>query len=255
MPIVTLITDYGEKDYFVGALKGALLSACPSLIFVDLTHQIQNFNIVQAAYCLRYAYRNFPEGSIHIISVNDFYQPSPQFAVVKHRGHYFIAPNHGVFSLLFDEMPAERYFITTDFFDINTHKKAYQKAVAIITSEQALSNAGDFADTLEQRFSLQAVTSETQIRSSVIHIDHYENVILNITRDVWERYSYYRRFTIFFKRNEPISELHTTYSDVPVGETLCLFNGANHLEIAINMGKAASLLSMEIDDTVYVEFY
>lgn len=255
MQILTLTTDFGDQDYFVAALKGAMLTACPSLYFIDISHQIKNYNIAQAAYTLRFSYRNFPEGTIHLLCVNGFYATEAAYVVAKHRGHYFVAPDNGIFSLLFDEIPEERYFLPLDYYDINTYKRLYASAVKHIVEEKPLAEIGTFAQSLEQRFSLQPVTSDTRIRGSVIHIDNYENVVLNITRDLWERYAYYHRFTIFYKRNEPINELSVTYADVGVGETLCLFNSANHLEIAINMGRAASMLSMEIEDTVFVEFY
>jgi S-adenosyl-L-methionine hydrolase (adenosine-forming) len=255
MQIITLTTDFGEQDYYVAALKGALLSKHRMLNFFDITHQIKDYNIVQAAYSLRYSYRHFPEGTIHIIAVNNFYTKEARYVVVKHRNHFFIGPDNGIFSLLFDEVPTERYFLNIDFQDINTYKRVYADAVVHIAEGKPFEEIGVFAESITQRFSIQPVTTETQIRGSVIHIDNYGNVVLNVTRDLWERYSYYRRFTIFYKRNEPINDLSVTYSDVAIGETLCLFNAANHLEIAINMGKAASMLSMEIEDTVYIEFY
>jgi S-adenosyl-L-methionine hydrolase (adenosine-forming) len=255
MSIVTLTTDFGEQDYYAAALKGTILSQCQSVLFIDITHQIKGYNIAQAAYMLRFSYRNFPEGTIHIIAVNNFYAPSPTYVAVEHRGHFFIAPDNGIFSLLFDEIPAERYLLPVDYHNIDTYKRLYANAVTHIAEGKSLSEIGVFVENLTQRFSLQPVTNESQIRASVIHIDNYENVILNVTRDLWERFSFFRRFTVFYKRNEPINELSIAYSDVSVGETLCLFNSANHLEIAINMGKAASLLSMEIEDTVIIEFY
>ena len=89
----------------------------------------------------------------------------------------------------------------------------------------------------------------------MIHVDNYENVILNITRELWERYSYYRNFALFFKRHEPISQLSESYNDVTIGETLCLFNAADHLVIAINLGKASSMLGLSVEDTVQLDFY
>jgi S-adenosyl-L-methionine hydrolase (adenosine-forming) len=232
-----------------------MLAAHPSLYFIDITHQIKNYNISQAAYSLRYSYRNFPEGTIHVISVNNFYSAEARYLAIKHRGHFFIGPDNGIFSLLFDEVSSERYVLTDEYKDINTFKRCFANAVGHIANEKPFEEIGVFADDFEQRFSLQAVANESQIRGSVIHVDNYGNVILNITRDLWERFAHFRRFTLFYKRNEPINEMSETYSDVAIGETLCLFNAANHLEIAINMGEASSLLSMEIDDAVVIEFY
>ena len=255
MQIVTLTTDFGDQDYYAAALKGAMLSVNPALCFIDITHNIKNYNISQAAYSLRYSYRNFPEGTIHVISVNNYYSPEAKYLALKHRGHYFIGPDNGVFSLLFDEIPTERYVLSEDFKDINSYKRCFANAVGHIANGKPFEEIGTFSEIFEQRFSLQAIANESQIRGSVIHVDNYGNVILNITKDLWERFAHFRRFTLFYKRNEPINDLSETYSDVAIGETTCLFNAANHLEIAINMGQASSLLSMDIDDAVVIEFY
>jgi len=175
--------------------------------------------------------------------------------LIQHEGHFFIGPDNGVFSLLFEQKPEECYIIPYDTLSITTYKEVFAKVVGYIINQINLSSIGEKIEEITQRLSLQPITGETLIRGSVIHIDHFENVVLNITRELWNRYSYYRRFALFFKRHDPITELSQIYADVAIGENLCLFNSANHLEIAINMGKAASMLSLDIEDTVQVEFY
>ena len=85
MTIITLTTDMGDRDYYVGTVKGALLCVNPALNVVDITHRIKPYNIVEASFVLGNSYRNFPEGSIHIISVNDFYQKERQLVVYNLR--------------------------------------------------------------------------------------------------------------------------------------------------------------------------
>ncbi len=255
MQIITLTTDFGAQDYSVAMLKGAMLCEYSALQFIDITHNVKNYNIVQAAYLVRHTYRNFPKGTIHIVAVSNFYTPNPTYLLIQHEGHFFIGPDNGIFSLLFAQQPDECYAIAYEKLSISTYTETFAKAVGHILKEQPLAEIGEKIDEITQRLSLQAITGETLIRGTVIHIDHFENVVLNITRELWERYAYYRRFALFFKRHDPIIALSNTYADVLVGENLCLFNAANHLEIAINMGKAASMLSLDIEDTVQVEFY
>ena len=88
----------------------------------------------------------------------------------------------------------------------------------------------------------------------MVYIDKFENVILNIQRELFERIGGGRPFELFFKRHSPIVELSVNHYDVTVGEMLCRFNSADLLEIAINMDKAASLLGMKVEDTVQVDF-
>lgn len=255
MQIVTLTTDFGTQDYYVAMLKGAMLTEFQALQFVDITHNVKNFNIVQAAYTVKHFYQNFPKGTIHIVAVNNFYQPEPIYIVLEKDGHYFIGPDNGVFSLIFNTVPDICQKIPTQHPNILIHQEAYVKAVGHLARQLILTDLGEPLHEITQRLSLQAITGESLIRGSVIHIDSFENVVLNITKDLWNRYSYFRRFALFFKRHDPIVELSKTYADVEVGEVLCLFNSADHLEIAINMGKAASMLSLDIEDTIQVEFY
>lgn len=255
MQLITLTTDFGTLDHYAASLKGALLSVHPIIQFIDITHNVKNYNIVQSAYVVKHTFSKFPPGTIHIVAVNTFYEAQPRYLVALYRGHYFIGPDNGVFSMIFEEAATECVTITTAAVSIHMYELAYAKAVEQITKQLPLAEIGTPVGEIMQRFSLQAITGETMIRGSVIHIDHFENVVLNITRELWNRYAYFRRFTLFFKRNDPIIELSTTYSDVPIGENLCLFNAADHLEIAINMGKAAGMLSLDIEDTIQVEFY
>ena len=255
MQIVTLTTDFGTSDFYIALLKGSLLSAQQDIHFADITHNVKNYNIVQAAYAVRHTFRAFPTGTIHLVSVHNFYIPEPRFLLIHYMGHYFVGPDNGVFSLIFEREKIDCFEIPLQQYDILCFRNAFVHAVNHIYSKMPVDAIGPRRTEITERFSLQAITAETMIRGTVIHIDHYENVVLNITRELWERYAYFRRFALFFKRHDPIIELSTTYADVEVGETLCLFNAADHLEIAINLGKAASMLSLEVDDTVQLEFY
>jgi S-adenosylmethionine hydrolase len=104
-----------------------------------------------------------------------------------------------------------------------------------------------------------ADTSRIQYRvktSAVpIYIDNFSNVITNITKDLFTRIQKNREFTLYFKKNEKISQLSWHYNEVPEGEKLCIFGISNHLEIAMNKGKASGLLGLHLGDIVRVEFH
>lgn len=254
MAIVTLTTDYGLKDYYVAQLKGAILTQTPSVQLVDISHQIPQHNIVQAAYIVRNAYFTFPEGSIHIIGVNNHYAKESSFLVTKHNKHYFILPDNGLLSLIFEELPNAIYSLRIEPTQCFLIKNLYATVIRHLLEDGALADIGQEVKTIDQRITLKPVTSASRIRGSVIHIDYYENVILNITSDLFHQLGHGRPFELYFKRYDPITKLSTHYQDVPIGETLCLFNSANYLEIAINMGKAASMLGLQIDDTIQIDF-
>lgn len=253
MNIVTLTTDFGWRDYYVGVIKGSILSHGIPVVLADITHHIDNYNIVQAAYILKNAYTSFPKGTIHLISVNNFYKKQPRFLAVKHNGHIFIGPDNGVFSLLFPEGIKQVYELNHNGLVFGV-KEIFSHAVGHILQGKEFSEIGVPAKDVLQRISLQAITGKDQIRGTVIHIDNYKNVILNIDKELFERIGQKRDFELYFKRYDPITKISKSYADVPVGEVLCLFNSAGLLEIAINMDKAATLLGLEVDEAIQIDF-
>lgn len=254
MSIVTLTSDFGAQDYYVALLKGAILSRQNPIQLIDITHNVKNYNIVQAAFIFKNAWQSFPEGTIHILSINDFDNEHQGFLAIKHAGHYFIGPDNGLFWLVFEKMPDEVYELPKIEISNFPLKDIYASAVAHIILQKSLQKIGKRLQSIVQRIALQPVTSQAHIRGSVIHIDNYDNVIVNIGRELFEKIGKDRPFSLYFKRHEPITQLSKNYYDVPVGEILCRFNSADCLEIAINMGKASSLLGLNIEDVVQIDF-
>lgn len=254
MPIVTITSDFGLTDYYAAMLKGAILSKNEQVNIVDISHNVKNYDIVQAAFVLKNAYTSFPEGTIHIISINNFYAKHKSFLAIRENGHYFIGPDNGLFSLLFDQKPESIYEL--DYIEKSTFplKEVFANAVGHITSGKPFNEIGLPIEAIEERISIQPIVSKNQIKGSIIHIDNYENVIVNIDRELFERVQNKRKYAISFKRNKPITKIRKQYYDVPVGEPLSLFNSADYLEIAINMGKAASMLGLNMEDTVQIDF-
>jgi len=253
MAIVTLTTDFGQKGYYVAALKGALLNEVADLQLFDISHLVKPYDIVQGAFILNNAYHHFPDNTIHLVAINNTSAPLALIAF-RHQGHYFIGPDNGIFSLIFDPMPKEVYQLPSDTgtpFPLNS---VFGEAVAHLANGKPLLEIGLPLKDVERRIALQPVISTSQIRGSVIYIDHYGNVVVNVKKEFFEKVRNKRRFKLYFKRHDPIEHLSRNYHNVPIGETLCLFNDAGYLMIAINMGQAASLLGLKMDDMVQVDF-
>ncbi|MEM1320928.1 MAG: SAM-dependent chlorinase/fluorinase [Bacteroidota bacterium] len=254
MPIVTLTSDFGLADHYVAMIKGALLTQRKDLTIVDISHNIKNYDIVQGAFILKNAYSSFPEGSIHIVSINTDYSPDGCFLAIRHNNHYFIGPDNGIFSLMFGSLKQDMYELDYEVDEDFPIKYLFAKAVGHIFGGMPFNEIGIPVDAIEERITLLAVTTPNQIRGSVIYVDNYENVIVNISQELFERVAQGRNFTITFKRHQPLKKLSDNYSDAPVGETLGFFNSSGLLEIAINMGKASSLLGLQLDDMIQVDF-
>lgn len=254
MQIVTLTTDFGLSDYFVGAVKGAMLSEYNLLNIIDISHNIKSYDIVQAAFTLQNCFASFPIGTIHVIGVNSFYAPDPIFLAIAHQGHYFVGPNNGVFSLMFKNQTFEAIQVHFSFEGTFPLKTLFSKTVAHLASGKDIKELGAKLPSLVQRIMFQPVIGHSYIRGAVSYIDNYGNVILNISQALFQEVARGRPFELYFKRHDPITVLGRHYHDVPVGEPLCLFNSAGLLEIAMNMGQAASLLGLQIDDSVQINF-
>jgi len=253
MTIVTLTTDFGLVDYYVPAIKGAILCRNASLNIVDVTHNIKNHDIVQAAHIFKNVWHNFPAGTIHVISVNNFGGEKNRFLASYHDNHYFIGPDNGVFSLIFGDDPLYVREIPFEGLNIAPITSLISNAVGHIANGLPFESIGPLVTDMVKRITFQPVISLSQIRGSVIHTDQYDNVIVNVTRELFRKVGRGRPFILSFKRHDPITRLSQHYNDVPVGEALCLFN-ADHLEIAINMGKAAEMFGIRIEDMIQIDF-
>ena len=254
MQIVTLTTDFGSQDYYVPVLKGAILSRQSILNLVDISHQIKHHDILQAAFVIKNAWSAFPEGTIHVVSVNNYGGERGRFLAFKYGKHYFIGPDNGIFTLVFPNLSPQN-IVEIPFIGLNfAHvQEAIANAVGHLTLAMSLESLGKPAGDILQRITFQPVIAPSQIRGTVIHIDNYDNVISNVTRDLFEKVGRGRPFQLYFKRHDPIVRLSQHYNDVSLGETLCLFN-SDYLEVAINMGKAAEMFGLKIEDTIQIDF-
>jgi len=255
MQIVTLTTDFGLNDYYVAVLKGSMLQQNPNLHLIDIAHAIKSFDIVQGAFVLKNAWRSFPQGSIHVVSINSYSKGQMVFLAIRHQGHYFVGPDNGIFSLLFDQLPEEIYALALPENSSFPLTEVFANAVKHIAGKKDFKEIGQPVEEILQRITLQPVINPLQIRGAVVHIDAYENVVVNISKELFEQQRNKRKFALFFKRNDPIKNLSTHYHDVAVGEPLCLFNSTHYLEIAINMGKASSMLGLKLGDTIQIDFH
>jgi len=256
MPIITLTSDWGTKDHYLASVKGAILKQMPEARIIDISHHIPPHNLTQAAFILKNCYKDFPPGTIHIIGVSTEESEKNPHTAVFAGGQYFIGADNGIFSLIFDDQPEKIIEITlmqdSEFFTFSSRDR-FAKAAAALAKGEDISTLGDEKDQLNQKMLFAPVVEKDVIKGLVIYIDNYENVITNITREKFKEVGKNRKFSIGFRREE-IRNIYESYSDVPVGEILALFGCYGYLEIAMNNGTASSLLGLELDDPVRVEF-
>ena len=275
MSIVTLTTDFGIKDHFIANIKGAILSELPEANIVDISHQISPFNILEAAYIIQNSYRSFPLGTIHIIGVDSELNPENKHLVVKFEGQYFICADNGIMSMACLNIEPEK------IVEINIHDKlitnfsvldVFVKVACHISRGGKLEVIGTSISKIKSVKNLTPFINESknQIIGNVIYIDNYGNVITNITKSFFREISKSREFEISV-RNYKFKKIHSKYSDIVNfsidqskrnndGQALAIFNSSLNLEIAIyksnpvNFGTAASLMGLNVLDTVTINF-
>ncbi|NPD46248.1 MULTISPECIES: S-adenosyl-l-methionine hydroxide adenosyltransferase family protein [unclassified Lentimicrobium] len=257
MPIITLTTDWGIKDHYLASVKGAILKYIPQAQTVDISHEIAPFDLNEASYILRNTWDNFPDGTIHIVGVNSEASLEHPHVLIKHKGHYFIGADNGIFSLMFDEIPEEIYEVdiiqTSNKYTFSTKDTFVQAALHVVKGEP-LAELGDRLPELTNRMAFQPVTETGVIKGKVIYIDRYENVVTNISETLFQELVQSKPFNILLRAGKyKINKIRSSYSDVGEGELVALFGSDNLLEIAQNRGRAAGLLGLQVDDVVRIE--
>jgi hypothetical protein len=177
---------------------------------------------------------------------------------VEYKGHFFIGADNGIFNLVCDSSPEKIVEIDiaqdSDYFTFPS-RDVFAKTAVHLASGKSIESLGIVRSEVRRMVPFQPVIETGLIRGKVIYVDNYENAITNITETVFKEYVHLKTFIIsFLTQRHTINKISRSYRDVPPGEMLALFNTAGMLEIAINSGKAKSLLGLDVDSHIRIEF-
>ncbi len=253
MAAITLLTDFGEKDYYVGLFKGDLLIACPSATIVDISHSIPPYDIVTGAFFAKNAYTHFPKGTIHIIRIYEQGLGNQKLLAAKYDNHYFIAPDNGILSMVFNGKPD--LIVEVDFKQakLNSLEDYYCRVVKEITFNNNIGAIGVATSKYIERKALNPVLQQDKIIGSVMYVDNFGNAITNIHQDDINRYND-KQMRINYRKYDYIDRIVTNYTDVPTSYSLARLNSLGYLELCINCGHAADLLVLTIGDSIQIIF-
>jgi S-adenosyl-L-methionine hydrolase (adenosine-forming) len=255
MAIITLTSDWGLRDPYIGSVKGAILRQHPEAIIVDISHSIEPFNLNQAAFIIRNTYRSFPQGTIHILGLNEEASIETPHTLVIHEGQFFIGADNGIFSLIFDEKPEQILEIDvmqdSDYYTFPS-RDVFAKVACHIAQGKPYGELGHPKKSVMEKISFRPVTDSQSIRGNVIYIDHYQNAYTNITEKHFREVVKNRKFAISFITYR-IEQIRKSYLDVPPGEILALFTTGGYLQIAMREGNASGLLGLKLGSPVMVE--
>lgn len=248
MPILTLTSDIGDEDYLMGAVKGQVLQINEGFNIVDITHRLVPFNYPQAAYVCRNAFRHFPEESFHMALINLFDSKAQHLLLARHKNQYIGIADNGLLSMILEGRPDALVALPLDKSrQKNTlyFAQVFAQAFTDLLSGQPMEKVGSTDIAFREMNPLRPLLGSNWIEGQIIFVDHFENVVVNITRNEFEAHRNGRGFKIVFRRDEVIDRFSETYADVPEGEKSALFNSAGYLEIAVNKGNAAGLFGLQ----------
>ena len=251
MAIITFLSDFGTKDHYVASVKAKMLIENPNAQIIDISHSITLNNVLEAAFVLKNVYKDFPEGTVHLIGVNENQKSDP--LVVELDGHYFISRDTGIFSLISDNMPTKMVVIPNEKITSFTSKNLFAKVAILLSNGANMDDIGIPANGLNSFKYPEARVSENEIGGQIMYVDGQGNLISNIKRSQFEIAWGKRNFEVNFER-EYLRVIHDRYTDVDPGDAVCFFNDSDLLEIAINDGNASKLFGQEYGASVKIYF-
>ena len=275
MPIITLTTDFGTKDHFVGAVKGAIYNELKDVRIVDISHHVTPFGITEAAYILKNSYQNFPNNTIHIIGVDSEISVENKPIAIELDNQFFICCDNGIISMITNEIKPDK------IVEITIHNKvdnkfsildAFVRVACHIARGRMLEVIGKQIEEIKKLYEIQPLVNaeENKIVGSIIYIDNFGNVISNISEKTFNNVGKGREFEVV-ARNYTFKTIYKKYNDIvdysiPAdkrqddGKKLAIFNSENFLEISMyrsnlkTVGGESSLLGLNYRDNITVSF-
>ncbi len=256
--MITLLSDFGDRDIYVGVMKGVIAEINPELRLVDLTHQIPPQNIAAARFCLMNAYPYFPDGTVHLAVVDPGVGGRRRAIAVEFANGFLVGPDNGIFSGLLSQSPAiavveltnSDYWRTPQLSKTFHGRDIFAPVAAHLASGVPLKELGNPINSaiLVPMDISGCILTETGIAGSIQYIDHFGNLVTNIPGN------YVQGRTWYVKAAGLTITGCETYSDVKVGEAISLVESHGWVEIAINSGNAQSQLQIQLGDRVELAF-
>lgn len=243
--IITLLSDFGYQDNYTAVAKGILLQQVPSASIIDLSHNVEPYHLLECSYLLKSSFDNFPENTIHLSLFNILHHIPAEIVVGKRNGQFIISSDNGLIPLSFEDSIEAIHKYPETASSYQEWMRFAAKMICELEHNNFDLSSYAIHEPIKHGTHVEALQKKGEIECQVIHIDYYGNVVVNITKERFEAARDGRGFQIRVVR-ESLSQLSNDYADVPLGRALCLFNNAGFLEIAVNQGKASTLLGLRL---------
>ncbi|MDE3135394.1 MAG: SAM-dependent chlorinase/fluorinase [Acidobacteriota bacterium] len=259
-PSITLTTDFGSSDYFVGALKGVIASILPEARIHDITHHVTPYDVFGGALTIASSYRYWPAGTIHVIVVDPGVGTARRPLLVSAGGQYFIAPDNGILSLVFDrETEVRAWHVTAEKYFVHPVSRTFHGRDVFAPSAAWLARSGQPESfgpevTDYERFALpKPEISASTIHGVILRADHFGNLLTNLRPEDAPRLAAGARFHMKTGVGE-INRMVTTFSEAAPGEPCLLVGSSGYFEIVTNRASAAAITGAAAGSPFVVEF-
>lgn len=257
LPVITLLTDFGTRDYFVGAVKGAILSVNSRAVIADITHKIPPQDVETAAFMLLASYQTFPSRTIHVAVVDPGVGSARRPIVARAAGQYFVGPDNGIFTYIYEREPTHEVFhVTADKYFRPSPSSTFHGRDIFAPVAAALSKGVTpedlgplITDHVRLKTSLEPECLKNgEVKARILHVDRFGNCITNLTR---AHVAGNKRPSLFVKR-KTIRAFEDCYSSAPPNALFAIWGSAGFLEISMNGSSAAENLRVRRGDAVIV---
>jgi S-adenosylmethionine hydrolase len=257
---ITLLSDFGTSDYYVGAVRGVIVSINPTAHIIDISHQISPHHVEEAAFTLLACYRSFQNGTIHFAVVDPGVGSSRRPIVAKAGDYYFVGPDNGIFSYIFDREPnrriihitAEKYFrhpVSKTFHG----RDVFAPVAAELSRGVSLESFGqEIRDEARLTPLSPEVTKKGKLKGRIIHIDRFGNCVTNLDRQSFNGLEEQR--VVLVVNGRKTQSVQSSYSEGHGHKLFAIWGSAGFLEISARNRSAAKVLKAKRGDSVAVEF-
>ena len=259
-PIITLTTDYGTHDHLVGAMKGVMLKILPEIQIVDICHHVMPCDILDGALTIGMGYKYFPPKTIHVVVVDPGVGSARRPILVTGDQHYFVAPDNGVLSMVYDKeesfsvrhITSEHYFLRPMSNTFHGRDLFAPVAAWLAKNQQAMAFGEEITDPV--RFTLpKPRAAEGKVKGVVLKVDNFGNLITNIPPEmIPQAFIPDGRFRITVAGKD-VPKVMQNYGDGGPGEPFGILGSAGLLEISVNRGSASRTLGAQRGAEVVVE--
>ena len=261
MQIITLTTDWGTKDFFSGMVKAKLYSSIPNVQVVDITHDIEQYSMMNTAFVVKNACLNFPKGTIHIIDVNSFFDQEKDinFVVIEYNEQYFICADNKMPHSIFGDNCTSIIEITTywdsNFYNFVAHD-LFCKVATMIANGTPLEEIGYKRESLNKSQAIAPIYEENSIKANIMYIDSYGNAYLNVKYEEFMKVGQNRPFKVTLQSGiHKINELDSTYYDEEgYPDLIVTVSSTGYIQIAMKIASAEQLLRLRERDQVIITF-